>query len=93
MHHIIDPRTGAPARARWRTVSVAAASCADANIATTAALVRAGAGAAWLATAGAARAAGRAATGASDTSATGRDEAPLGCDAAALARSRRTRHE
>ena len=35
MHHIIDPATGAPARSTWRTVSVAAASCADANIATT----------------------------------------------------------
>ena len=35
MHHIIDPATGAPARSAWRTVSVAAASCADANIATT----------------------------------------------------------
>jgi FAD:protein FMN transferase len=41
MHHIIDPTTGAPARDTWRTVSVAAASCADANIATTSALIRA----------------------------------------------------
>jgi thiamine biosynthesis lipoprotein len=49
MHHIIDPATGAPARGTWRTVSVAAASCADANIATTAALIRAGAAPAWLA--------------------------------------------
>lgn len=49
MHHIIDPRTGAPARTRWRTVSVAAASCAEANIASTAALVKGTAGAAWLA--------------------------------------------
>lgn len=49
MHHIIDPDTGAPVRATWRTVSVAAASCTDANIATTAALVRAEAAAAWLA--------------------------------------------
>ena len=48
MHHIIDPATGAPVRASWRTVSVAAASCTDANIATTAALVRAGAAPAWL---------------------------------------------
>ena len=48
MHHIIDPRTGAPVRGRWRTVSVAAASCADANIASTAALVRAGGAPAWL---------------------------------------------
>jgi thiamine biosynthesis lipoprotein ApbE len=48
MHHIIDPVTGAPVRGTWRTVSVAAASCADANIATTSALVRAGAAPAWL---------------------------------------------
>jgi thiamine biosynthesis lipoprotein len=49
MHHIIDPATGAPARGTWRTASVAAASCADANIATTSALIRAGAAPAWLA--------------------------------------------
>jgi thiamine biosynthesis lipoprotein ApbE len=49
MHHIIDPRTGTPARTCWRTVSVAAASCAEANIAATAALVQGRAGAVWLA--------------------------------------------
>lgn len=49
MHHIIDPRTGAPVRSTWRTVSVAAASCTDANIAATATLVRAQLGAVWLA--------------------------------------------
>jgi thiamine biosynthesis lipoprotein len=49
MHHVIDPRTGAPARTMWRTVSVAAANCTEANIATTAALVRADAAPAWLA--------------------------------------------
>jgi thiamine biosynthesis lipoprotein len=48
MHHIIDPTTGAPVRGSWRTVSAAAASCADANIATTSALVRAGMAPAWL---------------------------------------------
>lgn len=48
MHHIIDPRSGAPAGATWRTVSVAAATCTDANIAATAALVRADAAPAWL---------------------------------------------
>jgi thiamine biosynthesis lipoprotein len=48
MHHLIDPATGAPVRGTWRTVSVAAASCADANIATTCALVRAGEAPAWL---------------------------------------------
>jgi thiamine biosynthesis lipoprotein ApbE len=52
MHHIIDPRTGAPVRDSWRTVSVAAASCADANVAATAALVRARAAPRWLARVG-----------------------------------------
>jgi FAD:protein FMN transferase len=49
MHHIIDPATGEPARATWRTVSAAAASCAEANTATTAALVRGAAALDWLA--------------------------------------------
>jgi FAD:protein FMN transferase len=48
MHHVIDPDTGAPVRGSWRTVSVAAASCADANTAATASLVRACAASAWL---------------------------------------------
>lgn len=48
MHHIIDPATGRPARSRWRTVSVTAATCADANIASTAAIVKSGLAAAWL---------------------------------------------
>lgn len=52
MHHIIDPRTGAPAVSRWRTVSVAAASCADANIASTAAIIRSDAAPDWLTMAG-----------------------------------------
>ncbi len=52
MHHIIDPSTGAPVHSSWRTVSVAAASCADANIAATAALVRAHSAPQWLAEAG-----------------------------------------
>ena len=52
MHHIIDPRTGAPVLDSWRTVSVAAASCADANIAATAALVRAHTAPRWLARVG-----------------------------------------
>jgi thiamine biosynthesis lipoprotein len=49
MHHIIDPSTGAPARPHWKTVSVAAAGCTDANIAATAALVRGASAPAWLA--------------------------------------------
>ncbi|MEU2286413.1 FAD:protein FMN transferase [Streptomyces sp. NPDC013178] len=44
LHHIVDPRTGLPVRSPWRTVSVAAATCAEANAASTAALVE-GAGA------------------------------------------------
>jgi thiamine biosynthesis lipoprotein len=52
MHHIIDPRTGQPAESVWRTVSVAAATCADANIASTAAIIRSEAAPAWLAESG-----------------------------------------
>lgn len=48
MHHLIDPETGAPAKTPWRTASVAAADCAQANIAATAALLRAHAAPAWL---------------------------------------------
>jgi thiamine biosynthesis lipoprotein len=49
MHHIIDPHTGAPVQGAWRTVSVAAATCTDANIAATAALVRGRRAVDWLA--------------------------------------------
>jgi thiamine biosynthesis lipoprotein ApbE len=49
MHHIIDPASGAPVQASWRTVSVAAADCTDANIAATASIVRAARACAWLA--------------------------------------------
>jgi thiamine biosynthesis lipoprotein len=38
-HHVVDPRTGRPAAEVWRTVSVAASSCVDANTASTAAIV------------------------------------------------------
>lgn len=48
VHHVIDPATARPARAHFRTVSVAAASCLDANIASTAALVRGEPAAKWL---------------------------------------------
>jgi thiamine biosynthesis lipoprotein len=48
MHHIIDPRTGEPVTSRWRTVTVAAATCLDANIASTAAIIRSEAAPAWL---------------------------------------------
>ncbi len=39
MHHILDPWTGRPARVVWRTVSVAAPTCVEANVASTAAIV------------------------------------------------------
>jgi thiamine biosynthesis lipoprotein len=48
VHHIIDPSTGEPARSCWRTVSVAAGSCTDANTASTAAIVRGAAAPGWL---------------------------------------------
>lgn len=47
-HHLLDPRTGRPVPAVWRTVSVTAGNCVDANTAATAAVV-AGTGAPeWL---------------------------------------------
>jgi FAD:protein FMN transferase len=49
LHHILDPRTGRPAEAVWRTVSVAARTCADANIASTAAVIRGRDALGWLA--------------------------------------------
>jgi FAD:protein FMN transferase len=48
VHHIIDPATGEPARSCWRTVSVAAGSCIDANTASTAAIIRGAAALDWL---------------------------------------------
>jgi thiamine biosynthesis lipoprotein len=48
MHHIVDPRTGAPADTLWRTVSVAAPSAFDANVASTAAVVLGAAALPWL---------------------------------------------
>lgn len=48
-HHLIDPSTGRPARVHFRTVSVAAACCLDANIASTAAIIRGARVVAWLA--------------------------------------------
>jgi thiamine biosynthesis lipoprotein ApbE len=52
LHHILDPRTGLPAEPVWRTVSVAAGTCADANAASTAAVIRGRAALGWLATLG-----------------------------------------
>ncbi len=48
-HHILDPRTGQPARGRWRTATVMAATCAGANVASTASIVLGEDAEAWLA--------------------------------------------
>ena len=49
LHHILDPRTGRPADSDWRTVSVAAGSALDANIASTASIIRGRSAVGWLA--------------------------------------------
>jgi thiamine biosynthesis lipoprotein len=48
VHHILDPATGLPAAERWRTVSVAAGSCVDANIASCASILMGPSAPAWL---------------------------------------------
>jgi len=48
VHHIIDPRTGASAESPWRTASVVAATCVDANIAATAAILLGDGAPEWL---------------------------------------------
>ena len=48
LHHIIDPATGLPSDGPWRTVTVIAATCVDANIASTAAIVMGEAAIGWL---------------------------------------------
>lgn len=47
-HHIIDPATSLPAATPWRAVTVAAATCVDANIASTAAVILGDDAPAWL---------------------------------------------
>jgi thiamine biosynthesis lipoprotein len=47
-HHLIDPSTGAPAGEVWRTVSVAAGSCLDANIASCASVIMGASAPRWL---------------------------------------------
>ncbi len=47
-HHIIDPRSADSAPVVWRAVSVAAGSCVDANIASTAAIIRGTRAPEWL---------------------------------------------
>jgi len=48
LHHIVMPGTGEPAEIYWAAVSVAAATCVDANTASTAAIVRGPAAPQWL---------------------------------------------
>jgi thiamine biosynthesis lipoprotein len=48
LHHIIDPQTGLPATGPFRTVTVVAGTCLDANIASTAAIVRGETAIDWL---------------------------------------------
>lgn len=48
LHHIIDPQTGLPTSGPFRTVTVVAGTCLDANIASTAAIVRGDAAIDWL---------------------------------------------
>jgi thiamine biosynthesis lipoprotein ApbE len=47
-HHLLDPWTGLPATGPWRTATVAAATCADANAAATAAIVMGDRAPMWL---------------------------------------------
>jgi FAD:protein FMN transferase len=52
LHHLVDPRTGAPVESPWRTASVTAATCVDANTAATAAIVLGDNALDWLETIG-----------------------------------------
>jgi thiamine biosynthesis lipoprotein len=52
VHHLIDPRTGLPVGGPWRTVTVAAGSCVDANTASTASMVMGEPAPGWLAARG-----------------------------------------
>jgi thiamine biosynthesis lipoprotein len=48
LHHLVDPRTGGPVDSPWRTASVVAATCVEANTASTAAIVMGADAIAWL---------------------------------------------
>lgn len=48
MHHLVDPTTARPATGPWRSVTVVAGTCARANTASTAALVKGNAAVGWL---------------------------------------------
>ena len=47
-HHVLDPRTGEPADTPWRLATIAAASCVEANVAATYALVAGEEAVSWL---------------------------------------------
>ena len=47
-HHLLDPVTGLPVREVWRTVTATAATCVDANTATTATVVKGDRGLGWV---------------------------------------------
>jgi len=49
MHHLLDPRTGAPVSRVWRTATVSGASCVAANTASTVSIVLGEQAPAWLA--------------------------------------------
>jgi FAD:protein FMN transferase len=49
IHHVVDPRTAAPAAPVWRSATVAASSCVEANTASTASIVLGHAAPHWLA--------------------------------------------
>jgi thiamine biosynthesis lipoprotein len=48
LHHLVDPATARPATGRWRSVTVVGPTCAQANTAATAALVKGDGAVAWL---------------------------------------------
>jgi thiamine biosynthesis lipoprotein len=51
-HHVVDPRTGRNPEPLWRTAAVAAASCVDANAASTAAIILGQRAPEWLSSLG-----------------------------------------
>ncbi|HEU5357650.1 MAG TPA: FAD:protein FMN transferase, partial [Gemmatimonadales bacterium] len=48
VHHLLDPATGLPPPEHWRTASVAAGSCVDANIASCASILLGAGAPSWL---------------------------------------------
>lgn len=49
LHHVVDPRTGQPAKQVWRSVTAAGPTCLVANAVSTAAIIRGEAAPAWVA--------------------------------------------